>query len=78
MAPLLRSTLPTGNVGLCDQEERLCDSGTRKDYYVFVAALVDLRRAIRKAILVQQLVQWRFHFACPSIRSRAECSTHPL
>src|SRR2546430_15909938 len=71
-----RSTLPTGNLSLFDQEERLCDSGTRKD--VFMTALVDLRRAIRNELLVQQLAQWRFHFAGPSILSRAECSTHTL
>src|SRR5258705_840533 len=57
------------------------DCATRepeRDYYVFMTALVDLLWAIRKEILVQQLAQWRFHFAGPSIRSRAECSTHTL
>jgi len=52
------------------------DCATRepeRDYYVFMTALVDFRWAIRKEILVQQLAQWRFQFAGPNIRLRAEC-----
>jgi hypothetical protein len=42
------STLPVGNLSLRDLQERLCGSGTRKDYYIFVTALVELREATER------------------------------
>jgi len=57
-----RSTLPTGNLSLCDQEERVVRLGNRKGTITFfMTALVDLGGRFEQRFWFQQLAQRRFH-----------------
>src|SRR6266852_5641830 len=55
-----RSTLLAGNVSLREQQERLCGSRIRKDYYIFMTAFVDLRRATEKSFWFSNLDSFNF------------------
>jgi hypothetical protein len=50
----------------------------RKYYYIFMAAPVDFGSVAEKSFPLKNFRTTDFDFTCPSIRSRAECSTQTL
>jgi hypothetical protein len=50
----------------------------RRDYYVFMTALVEIGWTAEKSTVFNNKRNFRFHLECPRIRSRAECFTQTL